>query len=299
MRISLVIIVSVSILTACGTGSGSRSEEEGGTGRESHASPVSALFQQEDRDILDQFLKELAPHAGEPINLLLVRVGKLFLDTPYVAHTLERDTEVLVVNLRELDCTTYAENCLAISRTVQSEEPSFERFLEELRLIRYRDGQMDGYPSRLHYFCDWIHNNAQKGLLRECAGEMGGIPLSKEINFMSTHPEDYQQLASDPALVEIIRAQEGKINEREIRYIPEARLDEVEDQLQDGDIVGITTDVDGIAVMHVGIVVRIDHTLHLMHASSAAGKVVVSGGTLEDYLIQSNRATGILVARPI
>ena len=38
--------------------------------------------------------------------------------TPYVASTLEkRSRRALVVNLRELDCTTFAETVLALSRT--------------------------------------------------------------------------------------------------------------------------------------------------------------------------------------
>jgi hypothetical protein len=221
------------------------------------------------------------------------------METPYVAHTIERDSEVLVINLRELDCTTYAEYCLAIARTVQSGAPSFEKFQEELRFIRYRDGKVTGYPSRLHYFCDWIRNNDQKGLVEECAAQLGGTPLQKEINFMSTHPESYSRLDQDPSLVEIIREQETGINQRQLYYIPLDRLEEVENQLKEGDIVGITTDIEGLAVMHVGILVRVDQHIHLMHASSAAGMVVISENTLEEYLRHRKRATGIMVARPI
>jgi hypothetical protein len=295
----LCICLLVSILAACRTGAENRTRQKDETLQEAKAPPEHAVFQQVDLETMDQFLSYLAPYKGEPTSLLVVRAGKLFLDTPYVAQTLERDEETLVVNLRELDCTTYAENCLAIARTVHSEEPSFEHFLEELQQIRYRDGQMDGYPSRLHYFCDWIYNNGQKGLVRECAEEIGGVPLSKEIHFMSLHPENYQQLSADPSLVNIMREQERRINQRVMYYIPEELLSEMENKLEEGDIVGITTDIEGLAIMHVGILVHVDDTIHLMHASSAAGKVVVSEETLLSYLIQSQRATGIMVARPL
>ena len=95
----------------------------------------------------------------------MVKVGVCFLGTPYVAHTLENENEQLVINLRELDCTTLAENCLAISRAIKSGNHSFEQFASELMGIRYRDRVVSGYPSRLHYFCDWIHTNHQKGLI--------------------------------------------------------------------------------------------------------------------------------------
>jgi hypothetical protein len=299
------ILLAVILMTACHSGTENRKSQESGRHQaagniqKSGQGDLQAIYDERDRELLEQFLDQLTPFSGEPTGLLLARTGKLFLGTPYVAHTLERDDETLVVNLRELDCTTYAENCLAIARTVQSGTPSFDRFLEELQLIRYRDGQLNGYPSRLHYFCDWIYNNTQKGLLMEPDAELGGKSLSKEINFMSTHPQEYRQLANDTALVEILREQEGRINAREMLYIPEGMVGEVEDRLKDGDIVGITTDIEGLAVMHVGILVRIDGHIHLMHASSSAGKVVVSEGTLSEYLTLSQRATGIMVARPI
>jgi hypothetical protein len=116
---------------------------------------------------------------------------------------------------------------------------------------------------------------------------------------MSLHPENYRQLSADPSLVNIIREQEDRINQRKMFYIPEELLSEMENKLEEGDIVGITTDIEGLAIMHVGILVHVDDTIHLMHASSAAGKVVVSEETLLSYLIQSQRATGIMVARPL
>lgn len=293
------IILAINLLTACQSGRENRTGPIDTGGEDGQIVSTEAIYKAEDREILEKFLDSLAPFQDEPMGLLVARTGKLFLDAPYKAHTLERSPEELVINLRELDCTTYAESCLAIARAVKSDTPSFDRYLQELQLIRYRDGHLEGYPSRLHYFCDWIYNNAQKGLVEECAAEIGGIPVEKEIHFMSAHPENYEQLVNDTTLVEIIREQEGAINRRVIYYIPETRLGEKEQQLQEGDIVGITTDMEGIAVMHVGILVRDGGSVHLMHASLSAGKVVISTETLEEYLLEIKRATGIMVARPI
>jgi hypothetical protein len=116
---------------------------------------------------------------------------------------------------------------------------------------------------------------------------------------MSTHPEEYMQLKKDPLLVEILGQQEEQITARNMYYIPEEKIAQVEDLLQDGDIAGITTGIEGIAIMHVVILVRVENRIHLLHASSSAGKVVISEGTLEDYLLGSKSATGIMVARPL
>ena len=168
-----------------------------------------------------------------------------------------------------------------------------------MKQIRYRQGILDGYPSRLHYFCDWIYDNARKGLVRDITEELGGVRLEKEINFMSTHPESYSQLEQDSTLVEVIRRQEAAISARHLYYIPEDQVEEAEPRLQEGDIAGITTSIDGIAIMHVVILVRRDGRIHMLHASSSAGRVVISDQPLSDYLRTSELATGIMVARPI
>jgi hypothetical protein len=261
--------------------------------------PGNRIFQPEDKVIFEKVMEHLSTIQNASIEELVVEAGRFFLGTPYVAHTLETGEEQMVINLRELDCTTFAENCLALARTFQSEDPSFEHFVNELQVIRYRNGVMDGYPSRLHYFCDWIYNNQQKGVIRDVSEEIAHIPLSKPINFMSTHPEEYMQLEKDASLVKVIARQEEDITAREMYYVPEEKIAEVEHLLQDGDIAGITTGIEGIAIMHVVILVRVDSRMHLLHASSAAGRVVISEGTLEDYLLGSKSATGIMVARPI
>ena len=115
---------------------------------------------------------------------------------------------------------------------------------------------------------------------------------------MSNHPDSYRQLKENPDLVEAIARQEKEISKREMYYVPESMVSEIESQLMEGDIVGITTGVEGLAISHVGILVKRSGRIHLLHASSAAKKVAVSENTLEDYLVNSKSATGIMVARP-
>jgi len=255
---------------------------------------------QEDKEILEQIFELFAEETNAPTSVLMVKLGTWFMETPYVAHTLEKgDEEQLVVNLRELDCTTLVENCLALAKTIQSGEHTFEQFTKELKNVRYRSGKIDGYPSRLHYTTDWIFDNQQKKLVRNLSKEIGATPYPKEINFMSTHPYSYRQLKDSSHFVKIITQKEDDINSRQHFYIPEEKLAEVEDQLMDGDIVGITTSINGLDISHMGILVRKAGRIHLLHASSSAEKVVLSDETLEEYLLSSKSATGILVARPL
>jgi hypothetical protein len=257
------------------------------------------IFQPKDKEILEQVLERYSADKEATYSALMIEVGRFFQGTPYVAHTLETAEEQLVINLREMDCTTFAEYCLAISRTIKSEHQTFEQFAAELQRIRYRDGIIDGYPSRLHYFCDWIYDNQQKNLVADLSEEIAHTPFPKQINFMSTHPESYMQLKDSAQLISQLAAQEKEISGRQMYYIPEARIAELEDKLMDGDIAGITTAIDGLAIQHVVILIRQDGHIHLLHASSAAERVVVSDQTLEEYLLNSKSATGIMLARPL
>jgi len=48
------------------------------------------------------------------------------------------------------------ENVIALSLAARGDELSFDAFVDELRKIRYRNGIIDDYSSRLHYTCDWV-----------------------------------------------------------------------------------------------------------------------------------------------
>ena len=254
----------------------------------------------QDVQILEQIFELFEEDAKLPASVLMVRLGTYFQGTPYVGQTLEIEGEErLVVNLREMDCTTLVENCLALSRTIQSGEATFTRFASELKNIRYRSGRIDGYPSRLHYTTDWIFDNQQKKLVRNLSKQIGATPYPDKISFMSTHTESYRQLKENSDLVGVIIQQENDLNSRSHYYLPKEKLSEAENLLNDGDIVGITTSIRGLDVSHMGILERKAGRIHLLHASSQAEKVILSEETLEEYLMNSKSATGIMIARPL
>ncbi len=252
-----------------------------------------------DKEILLDLFSQLENKADYTTSELVVLAGKSFLETPYVAHTIECNEEQLVVNLREMDCTTYAENCLAIARTIKSRELTYTQFTKELTNIRYHKGVVNEYPSRLHYFSDWIFENAEKGLVKQVSKEMGSTPYVSEINFMSTHPDSYEQLKNNPDFISRIAETEKDINTRSMFYIPKDKIAEYEHLMKEGDIIGITTSIKGLDIMHVAILVKKDNRIHLMHASSAADKVVISEETLVAYLSKSKSASGIMIVRPL
>lgn len=228
---------------------------------------------------------------------IVLDIGRFFLGAPYGAGTLEtKGVERLVVNLKEFDCFTFVENVVALAWQVESKEKSFPAFKKLLQRIRYRRGQLKGYSSRLHYFSDWIHDNQKKGILRDVTAKIGGRPLRKTVNFLTTNSNRYPPL-KNAAELHRLKSIERRISKRSLFFIPKKALRFSEDRIHGGDLVAITTNIEGLDVQHVGLAARVKERLHMIHASSTEGKVVLSKRTLYRYLMQSKARSGILVAR--
>lgn len=254
---------------------------------------------QANKEVCQKKLNKFQALAEQPSSMqdIAIQVGKDFLGTPYVAKTLELgNKEQLVIDLQGLDCTTFLENVVVFSRLTKKNSLDFESFQQELELIRYRNGKQGSYPSRLHYFTEWIANNEQKGLIKDITGEIGGSPYPKQINFMSTHRSAYSQLSSDAFLKEIKLA-ENRLNQMKRFYIPKANIQSLESGIKSGDLIAITTTIKGLDVSHVGMAIEKNGRIHLLHASTRSNKVEISDIPLASYLAKSKSQAGIMVCR--
>jgi hypothetical protein len=231
---------------------------------------------------------------------LMAVVGSQFLDKPYKGGTLEGTPEKCRVDLNHLDCVTFYEYTLAIARNIKKGKYGFDQLLDEIKFLRYRDGELTDYASRLHYTSDWFHNNVKKGTIKDITEELGGAVYKKEINFMSEHPDSYQALKNNKAMVDKIEKIEDKINDRTMYYIPQGRIAEIESSLKNGDIVGITSSIKGLDYNHTGIIYNNRYNQKkLMHASSDAEKVIISEMNISEYVTSIEKHTGITVVRPV
>ena len=251
-----------------------------------------------DRDAFLAKVEEIRDIPNQEAGMLMAGVGRSFLGIPYVAGTLEiGDSEQLVINLSGLDCTTFVENVLAFSILIREKDASFENYTRALQKIRYRDGQLSGYASRLHYFSEWIRDNEKKGLVKDITASLGGVPAEKVLNFMTTHRDLYPRLSASEAFQEM-EAVETKLESEPYFYIPASVLISRINELEHGDIIALATNINGLDVTHTGIVFRKKNgEFHLLHASSR-GQVELSDKPLLEYLADVKTNTGILVARP-
>ncbi|MBO4999694.1 MAG: DUF1460 domain-containing protein [Bacteroidaceae bacterium] len=227
--------------------------------------------------------------------------AKLLLGVPYVGGTLDgNEQETLVVSLDKLDCTTFVETVMALTLADKENKRTFGSFKERLTAIRYRGGVLDGYPSRLHYFSDWIRDNERKGFVKECTSEtLCCQSQTLRLDFMSTHADSYLPLKKDTSLVAEITSMEQAWKGVEVCYIPKNKLHLSPKELQivDGDILAITTSIKGLDVVHVGFAFWKGEQLHLLHASSVAKRVIEDPQSLYEYSKNKKAHTGVRAIR--
>ena len=240
---------------------------------------------------------------------LMLYYGHRLLDVPYVGKTLEvNPVEELVVNLRELDCTTFVETVLALTLTTREGGQKWDDYCQTLTRIRYRSGQMRGYVSRNHYFSQWIESNVGLGLVCERKATPAGnyFPFTAvqriDVHYMSQHPDLYPMLKGKSDDIACIRRYEEEINGTSVRYIPSRLLGRDRKTLryvQDGDILALVTSRVGLDISHVGIAEwGTDGKLHLLNASQIHKKVVLEPMPIKEYMSHHPSQIGVWVIKP-
>jgi hypothetical protein len=235
-----------------------------------------------------------------PLGEIVVRVGRPFVGEPYTPHTLEvPGPERVVVNLREFDCVTYVESVLGLARLIRDGRNTFAEYTEELRRIRYRDGLLEGYPSRLHYFSEWIADNQRMGLVRDITRDLGGRPVDEPVDFMSRNASAYAKLQEEPAFVTDIRRVEERLSDLRRYAIPEQEIAAVAEGIRNGDIIATTSTVRGLDIAHTGFAIWLDGRLHLMHAPLVGRNLEISERPLAERILRIDGQDGLMVARPL
>jgi hypothetical protein len=244
-----------------------------------------------------------------PIGRSAARVGELAAGTPYQPGMLDAylgtgghppDIEPLTLSLTRFDCVTLVESCLAVARVATREGvPAWALFGDEVERMRYRGGLRRGYPSRLHYFSEWITDGERRGLVRDVGAELGGVEDARPLRFMTEHRDAYPALADENGFRDIA-AMERRLDGHRRRVVPTERIPEVADRIETGDVLAFATAIPGLDVTHAAFAYRnAKGVLGVLHAPLSGGVVEVARATLPEYVAAIRRATGILVARPL
>lgn len=261
---------------------------------------LAQQYQPSDSILVELLLSEARQEKADT-NWMVYFARKL-TDIPYVAKTLEKNRrEQLVVNLRQLDCTTYVETVTALTLCMKHRQYAFSDYCRYLRLLRYEGGEVD-YVHRLHYFSSWISDNTLMGFVSEPNTPQEAFEATQHlrINYMSTHVGQYPMLVANPAWVDAIRKTEQALSGTDVVYIPKQKLSNTPlywDAIKDGDIIAICTNKRGLDTSHIGIAVWHIDGVHLLNASMIHKRTIEEPMTMQQYMQKHPSQTGIRVVR--
>jgi len=304
LRVAAASALTLALPSALGGCRGPRNEERAGAAPAAPNTDVARL-----RDWSGRLRAEGLTAQTLPLGPASTRVGELAIGTPYKAYTLEEyikaggdptAKEPLTLSLTEFDCVSLVEACLGVARAADNRAtPSWGDFAGEVERVRYRGGNRGSYSTRLHYFSEWITDGASRGLLRNLGPELGAIQDKRALRFMTEHRASYPALANDTVFREI-GEMERSLDSSPRWVIPTARIAEVADRIQTGDVLAFATSIPGLDVTHSAFAYRDESgILRVLHAPLSGGVVEISRLLLPDYVAAIKRSTGILVARPL
>jgi hypothetical protein len=231
------------------------------------------------------------------ISSCFIENASYFIGTPYIAHTLESgQEEKLLIYNDKYDCVTFVEYVLALTIYQNQTSDPKKTIPQIITNLRYRNGIIDGYGSRLHYFTEWLIHNEKNGTIKQITTQIGGQPFDKKINFMTAHKSKYPKLNNSKDLQKVKDA-EIFLNTQNLTYIPKDKLKAAFTLINDGDIIAITTGIEGLDIVHTGFAYRKGDDIYLLHASEKEGKVVISDLPLDEYMQKNKSQSGIMVAR--
>lgn len=270
--------------------------------------PVAAAAQgvaqgnisQESVQKYSELSKVLKANQQKSVPELMIIVAKQMLGTEYVAGTLEKVPEQLVVSLTQTDCILFVESCLAMALNAKKGIFHPDSLCATIQSLRYRNGKVDGYASRIHYTSEWIRQGEARGIFREITDVLSGDNLSgQRFSYMSEHSDAYRQLKGNPAEVARIAQMEASLNQHTDYFvIPKEAVSKMEHLLKDGDILGFNSTVKGLDIAHVALVYHKENgQVGFIHASQADGKVVIDEKSIADYVNSRKSNNGIRIVR--
>ncbi len=245
------------------------------------------------------YAKVGSPKDGEPYGDLVARVARVQLGKPYQLPPERSGPELLRVDLTHFECLSLVESSLAVARCTWLGSQDQACFLREVEASRYREGRLDGYASRLHYFSDWLGDNFRRSRVSLLTAALGGEARSYRFDYISTHPGRYPALA-EPGVRETMVTQEARISGEPLVILAREAVRGVQHQLAAGDLVAVVSDrLPGLGVGHVGFV---DKSLpgppRLLHASSHHRRVIITPYAVGSYFTNRPDRQGAMLARP-
>lgn len=268
--------------------------------------PMATVFQGESKFYAIVAKAERENWRRLPIGERTIRVAREMVGTPYKNYTLEVDDRIEspVANLKAMDCWTFYENALAISRMLRFKPGPYKPtdMLQMIEVERYRNGVCTGsYLSRMHHLEEVFYDNQRRGYAVNITSRLPGAQrMQREIREMTVQWKAYRYLKSNPSLIEPMGRIEAQVSKLPVYQVPKSKARGVEKYLQNGDICAITSNYATSYTSHVGLITRIGDRAYFMHATSDhdKGRMVVIDRPITDYLNGGSKHAGLIICRP-
>jgi hypothetical protein len=243
---------------------------------------------------------------ARPIGQRTTLAARALLGVMYVNYTLEIHDRIEnpVVNLDAMDCWTFYENALGISRMLTYKPGPYKPadLIHMVEIERYRNGQCTGcYLSRMHHMEEVFHDNQRRGLAENITPRIpGAVRMQRQIQEMTVQWKSYRYLKNNPTLLGPMAEIEKKVSALPVHHVPKDKVLNAERYLADGDVCAITTTSPYQYTSHVGLIMRHEGRAYFVHATSSRdkGRKTVFDKPITDYLHELKTHAGIAVCRP-
>jgi len=227
---------------------------------------------------LDHIIRAAARIAGPGERVAFI--SEQFLGNAYQENTLigdQQKDEEFVIDMSGLDCFTFLDYVEAMRLS-----GSFADFQKSLKQVRYKNGIVL-FGTRNHFFTDWAE--FRSAFVRDATKETGQGRV-RELQKTLNRKDDGTFFLNGIEPVD-----------RTIAYVPREEIDgTMLQRLKTGDYAGIYSDMPGLDVSHVGIIIRAGASLFLRHASSSSDLRKVVDQDLAQYV---KGKPGLIILRPI
>lgn len=194
---------------------------------------------------------------------------------------------VLRINVSSFTPLMFVNNVIALAKASENNlKVDGQTFARELENISCRRGENNGFPSIMYHTSDWIGDNIARGNITELTENYAGVVArTKSLDEMTRKKNNFAAL-KDSATFESVRMTEMGFRTHRVPSLKKETIKkkEVIEDLQDGDIIILVPNRDGIDIYDMGIVTMENGLPYFIHLSPQQHSVVKEKEDLSRYM---------------
>lgn len=193
----------------------------------------------------------------------------------------------LRVNVDSFTPLMFVNTVVALAKA--SESPGLvdvNTFENEFESVACRRGENRGFPSIMYHSSDWIGDNMARGNITELTENYNGVVArTKSLDEMTRYRKNFAALA-DSATFESVRMTEMGFRTHRVPSLKKETIKKKElvEDLQDGDILILVPNRDGIDIYDMGFVKFENGAPHFIHLNPHTHKIVKEEEDLARYM---------------